>query len=370
MLGNLKLSSKMALGFGVLVLIAAIMGYVGWDALNSTLGVANLRSDGEQCSKLLDSCAKYRRDFSIKGFAKINDEKTAVDLWKESCEGLKTALGALSQQDSLSDDDRRLVNQALANTQDYEKAFTQDVVPAEKIKEDAFAEWAKIGWSITSEVDKVRSEVIAPAKQKAAETKDFDALARLTTIEEKVQGDVVGAFFLLRVTAVYLSKTQADVQYEAYQKQLDATLQGTDNWAKLVSGDGQLEAAAARIKDLFAQYKSTGDKFYDGIVKGRQANSDMAKTANAVVGDMQTLDAALKQQMESIAARSNALMIGMAIGGVVLGSLLGVIITRSIVKPIQRVIAGLTDGAEQTAAASGQVSASSQSLAEGSSEQA
>jgi len=370
MFGNLKLSTKMALGFGILVVIAAIMGYVGWDALNSTLTVATLRSDGEQCNKQLDACAKYRRDFTITGFAKVSGEKTAADLWLESFAQLKSSLEALSQQESLSAENRREVNTALTDALAYEKSFVQDVLPAEKAKEAAWAEWGDIGWKVTAEVDKVRAEVIAPAKQKAAETKDYDALARLAGIEEKLQGDIVSAFFLLRVNAVYLAKTQADAQHEAYQKQLDSTLAGAENWAKLVSGDEKLSDAATAIKGLFASYRATGDRFYDGITKSRAAGADMAKAASAVVDDMKSLDAALKEEMQTIAARSNALMIGMAVGGVILGSILGVFITRSIVKPIHRIIVNLTDGAEQTAAASGQVSASSQSLAEGSSEQA
>lgn len=55
----------------------------------------------------------------------------------------------------------------------------------------------------------------------------------------------------------------------------------------------------------------------------------------------------------------------------VLGALvLGFLITRSITRPVQRIIAGLTDGADQVAAASAEVSSSSQHLAEGASEQA
>ena len=46
------------------------------------------------------------------------------------------------------------------------------------------------------------------------------------------------------------------------------------------------------------------------------------------------------------------------------------LLSRSVVNPINHVIAGLTDGADQVASASGEVSSSSQSLAEGSSEQA
>ena len=47
-----------------------------------------------------------------------------------------------------------------------------------------------------------------------------------------------------------------------------------------------------------------------------------------------------------------------------------VVTQRSVVKPINRIIAGLRQGAEQTASVSGEVSASSQSLAQGASEQA
>ncbi len=56
--------------------------------------------------------------------------------------------------------------------------------------------------------------------------------------------------------------------------------------------------------------------------------------------------------------------------GVALALLLGFFITRSITRPINRIIEGLNSGADQVSSASAQVSAASQSLAEGASEQA
>ncbi len=56
--------------------------------------------------------------------------------------------------------------------------------------------------------------------------------------------------------------------------------------------------------------------------------------------------------------------------GTVAAIVLGFLITRAITRPIQRVTAQLSAGAEQTAAAAAQVSTSSQSLASGASEQA
>jgi len=62
-------------------------------------------------------------------------------------------------------------------------------------------------------------------------------------------------------------------------------------------------------------------------------------------------------------------LVGMIVGTLVaLG--LGIFLTRSIIKPINKVVEGLTDGSEQVASASSQVSSASQSLAEGASEQA
>ncbi len=58
------------------------------------------------------------------------------------------------------------------------------------------------------------------------------------------------------------------------------------------------------------------------------------------------------------------------IAAVLLALALGILITRSITKPIHRIIAGLTTGAGEVASASEQVSSASQSLAEGASEQA
>ncbi|MBI5602023.1 MAG: hypothetical protein HY879_01565 [Deltaproteobacteria bacterium] len=54
----------------------------------------------------------------------------------------------------------------------------------------------------------------------------------------------------------------------------------------------------------------------------------------------------------------------------ILGGLIAFFLTRSITKPINRVVEGIKDGASQVATASGQVASASQSLAEGASEQA
>ncbi|MBN2126734.1 MAG: Cache 3/Cache 2 fusion domain-containing protein [Deltaproteobacteria bacterium] len=79
------------------------------------------------------------------------------------------------------------------------------------------------------------------------------------------------------------------------------------------------------------------------------------------------------QNAEEFLAASHAIRNVIALVG--LGFLVAVVLavlvfSRSITRPIERIIEGLNEGADQVASASGQVSAASQSLAEGASEQA
>jgi methyl-accepting chemotaxis protein len=67
---------------------------------------------------------------------------------------------------------------------------------------------------------------------------------------------------------------------------------------------------------------------------------------------------------------ARAVLIGLSLLALALGSLCAFFLTRSITKPLSHVISGLSAGAGQVAAASSQVASASQSLAEGASEQA
>jgi methyl-accepting chemotaxis protein len=70
------------------------------------------------------------------------------------------------------------------------------------------------------------------------------------------------------------------------------------------------------------------------------------------------------------AATARHLMLLFSGSAMLLGILIAFFLTRSIVKPINRIIAGLNDGSEQISSASSQVSGASQQLAQGASEQA
>ncbi len=104
---------------------------------------------------------------------------------------------------------------------------------------------------------------------------------------------------------------------------------------------------------------------------------EMARQADALMVHIDGFLQANKEEISAVAteakqqaARAHWIITLAGIAALVGGMILAYLIGRAISRPLQRIIAGLNEGAEQVASASSQVSSSSQALAEGTSEQA
>jgi len=366
----MKLATKMSLGFGVLVVIAGILGYVGWMGLTSVSEKSDLLVQGSECQQLLDSCAKLRRDFTIQGFTKDDKTgKTSADKWYEAYDEFSKKINALAANDGLNNSNKDLANSAFSKSKEYKEAFDSQV-ESQKMKDAGFAEWGRVGGEITREITDTKTKLIDPAISAAQGAKDIDAINKWTKVGDRLNVDIVANFLLLRVQAVYLLAKNTEAQYNNYIAQLNTCKKAQADFAALVKGNSELEQLAARISDLYGKYEAAGENYYKGVLAYAKADKDMISSAADMIQLVTTLQSNLSKEMDTFSTRTNAMMIIMALCGIVLGIILAYFITRSIVKPIGKIIAGLTDGAEQVASAAGQVSSASQSLAEGATEQA
>ncbi|OGP69541.1 MAG: hypothetical protein A2Y80_00950, partial [Deltaproteobacteria bacterium RBG_13_58_19] len=157
---------------------------------------------------------------------------------------------------------------------------------------------------------------------------------------------------------------------------------------KLVGAANKGEAQATYERDMIPAMQEVF-KHFDAMLKvanGSQAHFDqmqelilgpvMQKQREAIglldkiIQINQGVAAAEVQQSTTQGAFLKVLSLLAMLIGVALALALGMLITRSITKPVQRIIAGLNEGSDQVASASTQVSSASQSLAQGSSQQA
>lgn len=131
------------------------------------------------------------------------------------------------------------------------------------------------------------------------------------------------------------------------------------------------------VKAAGTAYKNAMTAFLDNWTFLQELSGKRNEAGRSVIEACKTtanagMDATERISQQAVSSLSNAatvIMTGLA-GALVLGVLVAVFITRSITRPVNRIISGLNEGSGQVAAASGQVSSSSQSMAEGASEQA
>ncbi len=114
-------------------------------------------------------------------------------------------------------------------------------------------------------------------------------------------------------------------------------------------GAGDLELAGKEMEIAFAAF--------------------MQKTDDLIASDKAEIQSTGRNAAQT-ARMGTIVLITLGIAAVLLGSVLGILISRGIIRTLKGVIDNLYEGAEQTTSAAGQVSSASQSLAKGASEQA
>ncbi len=366
----MKLGTKISGGFGVLIIIAIILGYYGWSSLNQVNSYVEAANDANIAKDQLQEARGHVKDFHNKGFAVSgNNEKNSMEKYDEVYVAQKDKLGDMLKNDLLNSSDKDVISSITKSVDGYKNCCDR-IANARRAKDKSFADWGQIGNDLTANVNKPLAEVIEPGRQAAQNAGDVRQEREWADITNLLDQSVVEPFLLLRVNAVYLVATNADAQWQSYLKQQQALRQGLQDFSQGVKGYAQLEAAARELDNFLRDYENAGVTYHDAIIDGDNAYNDLMMHAVEMTKNINDYQSAMNSRMESVTANAITLMITLAVVGAIIGAILAYVIVRGITKPVNRIIDALTAGAEQVGAASEQVAASGQSLAEGASEQA
>ena len=211
--------------------------------------------------------------------------------------------------------------------------------------------------------------------QQAIATRDWDQVGSTTTtlnLANRAINDVAEIQMLVKAYMIEQRKETADTIFKdideilslskeafAFSRTVDDTRKGetvreyTVKYRKLME---QWSANQAKQAELLKQSHALAMQIVDLTTEAAvQADKDAY-----VVG----------MSADSLASNTVKILMVLLTSAILLGAILAFFITRGITRPLNRVIEGLNEGAEQVASAASQVSSASQSLAEGASEQA
>ena len=163
-------------------------------------------------------------------------------------------------------------------------------------------------------------------------------------------------------------RQEMDGYAKSYEKTL-ITEEGKKNFAVLMEVTQKYDQIRGKIAEL-AQNGQLNEamELMDG--EGYAVEVQLGDTLKKMTHDKIKFSKDIADGNTKTANTAVTITIIVTVLGAVIAFLLGFFLARSITVPVNRVVAGLSEGSDQVASASGQVSAASQSLAEGSSEQA
>lgn len=376
---NITLGKRMAGGFGILVLVAVLLGGFAVYKMSaieadSTLLARELVPEVSVCNEIERSFRKAMLDIRTYGL-------TFDDKFLESG---KANLGEVKKQlveaKELANRSPHLVKlkenlaEVEARLSEYEKMVGETDQKSHTIERERNAlleiagNFMKISEDfLLSQNEQMRGDIKAGQDGSKLE----DRLGKITVMSE-----IVNLGSTIRI-AVWRTQAQRDLSFinqtpknfEQIEKKLTDLRALTKKAENLKQIDGILTANSAykeRLKVLLDNWRAL-----DEVGKKRRGVTQKALDlveSTAKAGTTET--AAAGNENASRASYASRIMIIGLIAAAILGSLLAVVITLSLTRPIRRMTRGLSEGASQVATASNQVASTSQQLAEGASEQA
>ncbi len=361
MFANLRLGTKITLGFAVVILIFGIVTLVGWRGITSSSeGFTIYRSLARHSNltgRLQANMLMTR--MNVKNFI-ISGSKKDIQQYHERLDKMKRFL-TQSQKEIKNEARAEKIKFIADHIKNYEVGFDK-VVQLKARRNDL----------LDNTLNKIgpQMERTLTTMMKSAEQDNNPRIAYLTGIT--LRNLLLGRLYVIKFLDTNGIKEVKRVNSEFAEmnddvQKLDQEITNPKSRQLLVGVTKNRDIYFNAFKQLVATIDSRNKIIKDDLdVIGPKVASLTEQVKLKIKAEQDKMGPKLVKQNQR-----NIWMISLfGLLATIIGILLAVFITRSITRPLNAAIDSLKQGTDQVAAASGQIAGSSQQLAEGASEQA
>ena len=360
-LRKIKLSTKLYVGFGLLLVILLGVSLLSWKELdNASVGFKDYRGlarDTNLTGRLQANMLMVRmnvKDFIITGSEK--DHQEYAEYLKKMNGFLETSLREIKAP-------KRAANiQEMARiVKDYEKGF--ELVVKEQGERDRLVN------SVLNlrgpEMERLLSKLMENARQEKNAELIYQA------------GETLRSLLLARLYVMKFLDTNQQAAVDRVNKEFKSFQEGLARVEAQAASADQKELAQG-VRKIDGEYLKAFGQVVEAIYdRNKIVKNTLDKIGPQVAGLVEDVKLSIKAEQDELGPRLQAgneqavtLILIIALAALLAGGLMAWVLTRSITRPIQNVIQGLSEGAAQVASAAGQVANAGQSLAAGAAQQA
>ena len=326
MLKKMKLGTKIAGGFGIVLILSSIIALVGWWGMNRVVDHVEKANGMQWVNRQLLAVREDNKSYIING------DKKSFESGKAKAKELTVRLQALKAR--FEDEvDRQAVDAIVSDVGKYDDLMN-DYVALDKKKEQLFVKWGDLGREFTKVKMGTVRDVLEPAMAKAHAAKDIRTYAKMVAIKEGLNADVNQAFLLLRVSAVYAVWRNTDQTWENFQKRIENVRKSLDSWNKMIKGYPAMGSAADKIDALVDDYLKTGSEYHRALQQQTADNQKMLTEAEVVQKKAAAASARQQTAMNDQIGSAEKMQVSGAVGAIVLGILVALFITIGVLRQL------------------------------------
>jgi methyl-accepting chemotaxis protein len=326
MLKGIKLGVKIGAGFGIVLVLAGIIAFVGWNGMRQVVARVKMASAMDTVVKELLEVREDNKAYII------NDDPAYFEEGKKKAAGLIDHIRDIKQNSSETAN-REDADRIIAGVEKYQ-GLMGEYVSLEEQKTRRFSHWGDLGREFTRIKNRMVEDVLEPAKQQALQAKDSKTYVGLAGLSQELEEKVNQEFLLLRVSAVYFGWKATPQTWENFQNQVKKLQTGLTAWQARGKEFPAVVQAGRELEKLIQDYLQTGFDYKEALDKQKIKNEEMLAAA-AAVGEISVAGSARERSAMLVQiASSNRFMIGGALGAIVIGLLVAFFITRGILRQL------------------------------------
>ncbi|MDR9751577.1 methyl-accepting chemotaxis protein [Pseudomonas sp. SZMC_28357] len=311
-LGNVSVKRKLAIGFGLVLLLTLLITFTGWTGLSGVISRGDKLGFIAEINGLTKDLRIARQEFDVRrgeqGPGAVNDLLGKLD------SHLQTARGLIEQPA-----DAAKVEQQLVAVGEYRRAFG-DLIQAGVQREDARS---KLGATADNAVARVAE--VEKSMLQGESVADFNSVIELSKLIQQARFQVRGY--------TYSGKTEAE------QPALDAIDNALKNLESLPAKlPEQHIANLQQATDSLKAYRAAVSQFRDSQVASGKALGRMAAQGDILLDASEKLTISQTVVRDNDAARAKNLLLIATLAALAFGLIAAWAITRQIIIPLNQTL--------------------------------
>ncbi len=326
MFRNMKLWGKIGCGFGLVIVLAAIIGYMGVSGLRHVEQGQSLLTNLNHMEKVMMDVRQKEREY-----VRTKDPQIIAQC-NELLTLLRQEAGETAQKDP---GNARQLEQLLSSIDSYEKSMNEYITLSAELN-GLYGTWDKNGDSFTKVMHNLMDETLTPSLKKAMDSRNMKEIRKWSAIDHELLGNLVPHFLVLRLKAALFTLFPTDEYWQGYLKREAIVRKAADSFAELASGDARLEEATLGLKAGVTAFANTSAAVNDVFTKQQQAQDSMETVSLAAIDLSQKMRVAQEQKMENEISSTTSFIVTGAVLAILIGVFAAFFIIRWIVGGIRK----------------------------------